>query len=104
MLRFLRLPCALLALLLSALGGPRFAVDRGEDGDPDGPVIAALVAPLAAQAVADPLDQAWHPAPRLSLPAGSGHGGAAGVAPRRASALRPAPGPRRGSAGGPRAP
>ena len=103
MLPLLRLPCALLALLLSAFGGSRFAVERHEDADkPEAPVVVALAVLPPAQV--DLPGDWWCPLPdgaplsrsadQVPLALDSGH-----VDP-----VRLVPGPRRGSAGGPRAP
>jgi len=98
----LRLPCALLALLLSALGGPRFAVERDSD-QPEAPVVMALAALPPAQV--DLPGAWWWPLPpsqpRLRLVANVVP---ADIEPVHADPVRAAPGPRRGSAGGPRAP
>lgn len=101
MLRFLRLPCALLALLLSALGGTRLpAIETLDDQrtkipiSSPAPATAALPdapAPVPGPPVASlvVINGEWRPSFTLIIPEG--------VQP-------PAPSQRRGSAGGARAP
>ena len=100
----LRLPCALLALLLSAFGGSRFAVAHHDDADkPDGPVVVAFAALPPAQV--DPPSDGWGPLPcGAPLRVSAADQAPTAVAPAHAAPVRPVPGPRRGSAGGPRAP
>ena len=100
----LRLPCALLALLLSAFGGSRFVVEHRDDADkPEAPVVVALATLLPA-----PVDLAgdwWCPLPAgAPLRMSAADQAPTAVVPAHAAPVRPVPGPRRGSAGGPRAP
>lgn len=101
----LRLPCALLALLLSALGASRFAVERPGEGDPGAPAVMALAALPAAQVQIDAPGDWWLPTP-LWAPRAAAFAAVApsAVWPAHADPMRPAPCRRRGSAGGPRAP
>jgi hypothetical protein len=94
---------AILALLLSALGGVRLGLDRGfaDDGDDERPaVVCRLVEPASLVAAPGETRSAAAVAARAPLPS---HGR---PAPSAAPALAtvPAPGPRQGAANGPRAP
>ena len=102
MLRFLRLPCALLALLLSALGGTRLAaIERHDDDRAKTPVVSPAHPVAALPDVPMPISG---PTPALPVMI-------AGLAAEPLAVLTipdgpslPAPSQRRGSAGGARAP
>ncbi|HYE07315.1 MAG TPA: hypothetical protein VEL07_17505 [Planctomycetota bacterium] len=97
--RCLRGCLALIALLVSAWGNLRAAVEQPIDDRADGPAVTDVVASVAASCDAAPVIASHAPTPAL---VGEVDGTVA--LPRPSDVVRPAPGPRRGSAGGPRAP
>lgn len=102
--RCLRGCLALVALLVSAWGNLRAAVEQPIDDRADGPAVTdGLAARAAGSAQPDAetviVAQGYAPVPTWIMP-DSGDA----IAVRLPIVDRPAPGPRRGSAGGPRAP
>lgn len=102
MLRLLRLPCALLALLLSALGGVRLAaIEQHEDDRAKTPVISPAPTVAALPSMPCPVPG---PAPALPVLVVVAETAPIAVLATPTTVSLPAPSQRRGSAGGARAP